>query len=74
MNFIVYLVMFGWIPLVLYLFSQLPVQRALVISFIGAWLFLPQASFPLVGLPDLTKMSVTCYGILLATFIFDAKP
>lgn len=73
MNFIVYLVMFGWIPLVLYLFSQLPVQRALVISFIGAWLFLPQASFPLVGLPDLTKMSATCYGILLATFIFDAK-
>lgn len=73
MNLLVYLVMLGWIPLVLYLFNQLPVQRALVISFIGAWLFLPQASFPLVGLPDLTKMSATCYGILLATFIFDAK-
>lgn len=73
MNPIVYLVMFGWIPLVLYLFNQLPVQRALVISFIGAWLFLPQASFALIGLPDFTKMSATCYGILLATFIFDAK-
>lgn len=73
MNPLVYLVMLVWIPLVLYLFNQLPVQRALVLSFIGAWLFLPQASFPLVGLPDLTKMSATCYGILLATVIFDAK-
>lgn len=73
MNLLVYLVMFGWIPLVLYLFHQLPVQRALVLSFIGAWLFLPQVSFSLPGLPDFTKMSATCYGILLATFIFDAK-
>jgi len=73
MNLLVYLVLFGWIPVVLYLFHQLPVQRALVLSFIGAWLFLPQASFPLIGLPDFTKMSATCYGILLATIIFDAQ-
>lgn len=26
---------------------------------------------PLPGLPDYTKMSATCYGILLAAFIFD---
>lgn len=73
MNPLVYLAMYGWIPLVLYLFKRFPVQQALVISFIGAWLFLPQASFPLIGLPDLTKMSATCYGILLATFIYDAQ-
>ncbi|WP_299484599.1 O-antigen ligase domain-containing protein [Acaryochloris sp. IP29b_bin.137] len=73
MNLLVLLVMLGWIPFVLYLFKQLPVQRALVLSFIGAWLFLPQVSFPLPGLPDLTKMAATCYGIVLATFIFDAK-
>lgn len=73
MNPFVYLVMFAWIPLVLYLFQRIPVQKALVVSFIGAWLFLPQAQFPLMGLPDFTKMSATCYGILLATLIFDGQ-
>lgn len=72
MNLLVYLVMFAWIPVVLYLFYRLPVQRALVVCFIGAWLFLPQVAFKVPGLPDITKMSVTCYGILLATLLFDA--
>jgi hypothetical protein len=65
--------MFGWIPVVLYIFSKYPPQRAIVISFITAWLFLPVATFPLPGLPDYTKMSATCYGILIATFVFDAQ-
>lgn len=69
---LVYLVMFGWIPALLNLFSQFPARKAIVIGFIGAWLFLPKASFPLPGLPDYTKMSATCYGIVLATVIFDA--
>ena len=73
MSPLVYIVMFGWIPAVLYLFNRLPAQRALVVSFISAWLFLPQATFPLPGLPDYTKMSATCYGVLLATIIFDFK-
>ncbi len=73
MNPLVPLVMFGWIPAVLYLFMRFPAQWAIVASFITAWLFLPLAEFPLPGLPDYTKMSATCYGILLATFIFDAK-
>lgn len=68
---LVYLVMFGWIPAVLYIFSWLPARWAIVVSFITAWLFLPQAEFPLLGLPDYTKMTATCYGVLLATIIFD---
>jgi len=73
MNPLVYIVMFGWIPTVLYLFGWLPARRALVVSFIAAWLFLPQAVFPLPSLPDYTKMTATCYGVLLATIVFDAK-
>ncbi len=73
MSPLVYLVLFGWIPAVLYLFGSLPARRALIVSFITAWLFLPQASFPLPGLPDYTKMTATCYGVLLATIVFDAK-
>jgi hypothetical protein len=67
------LVMIFWIPLVLYLFSRFPAQRALIVSFLGAWLFLPQANIPLSGIPDYNKMSATCYGIFIATLIFDPQ-
>lgn len=71
-NLIVPLVMFAWIPIVLYLFSRFPARQAVVISFLVAWLFLPQAELPLPGLPNYSKITATGYGILLATFIFDA--
>lgn len=73
MSPLVYIVMLGWIPAVLYIFGWLPARQALILSFITAWLFLPQAEFPLPGLPDYTKMTATCYGVLFATIIFDAK-
>lgn len=63
---------FCWIPAVLYIFMRFPPQRAIVLSFVVAWLYLPVVNIPLPGIPDLTKMSATCYGILLATVIFDA--
>ncbi|MDJ0615306.1 MAG: O-antigen ligase domain-containing protein [Calothrix sp. MO_192.B10] len=68
------LVMLLWLPVVLYLFIRFSAQRAVVISFIVAWLFLPQkAGFSFPGFPDYERMSATCYGILLATFIFDVQ-
>jgi hypothetical protein len=67
------LVMLLWFPFVLYLFMSLPGQRAIVLSFVVAWLFLPEASLILPGIPNYTKMSATCYGIFLATFIFNAQ-
>ena len=71
MNLFVLLAMFGWIPLIIFLFNKFPASQAVIIGFIGAWLFLPQAEFPLPGLPDYTKISATCYGILLASLIYD---
>ena len=71
MSLIADLVMYGWIPAIIYIFIGFPAQRAVIISFILAWLFLPQAEYPLLGLPDYTKISATCYGILLSTFIYD---
>jgi hypothetical protein len=65
------LVMFLWIPAVIYLFSRFPARKAVVISFIVAWLYLPQAILELPGLPNYTKISATCFGILLATIIYD---
>lgn len=72
-NALVPLVMFGWIPFVLYMFARYPAQRAVIACFIIAWMFLPQASLVLPGIPDYDRMSATCYGILLATLIFDVQ-
>ena len=71
MSFLVPLLMFAWIPLVLALFAFLRPIHAVLTSFLVAWLFLPMAGYTIQGLPDYTKMSATCYGILLAAFIFD---
>ncbi len=66
------LAMLAWIPILLYLFVRFPVQKAVVIGFIGAWLFLPQkAGFSFPGFPDYSRISAASYGILLATCIFD---
>lgn len=73
MNPLAYIMMFGWIPAVLYILWRLPARRAIVVSFITAWLLLPEAVFILPGIPDFTKMSATCYGVLLATIVFDVK-
>ena len=65
------LAMFGFIPVVCYLFVRFPAQRAVIISFVAAWLFFPQASYPIPLLPPYTKISAACYGILLGTLIYD---
>lgn len=65
------LAMFGFIPIVFYLFVRFPPQRAVIISFVAAWLFLPQASYPIPLLPPYTKISAACYGILLGTLVYD---
>lgn len=66
-----YAAMFGWIPLVLLLFAALPPRRAVLVSFIGAWLFLPMMGWDLKGLPDYTKVSATSVGALLGIVLFD---
>src|SRR3712207_5078886 len=71
MQFLVTLALFGWIPVVFLLFALLPPRRAVIAAFLLAWLFLPMAGFKIAGLPDYTKMSATCFGVLLASAVFD---
>ena len=73
MNVPVAIAMFGWIPLVLALFVYLPHRRAALIGFVAGWMFLPIASYVIHGLPDYTKMSATCGGVLLGAVIFDFR-
>jgi hypothetical protein len=72
MEILVSLALFGWIPVVFLLFMLLPPRRAVIAAFLLAWLFLPMAGFKIAGLPDYTKMSATCFGVLLAAAVFDA--
>lgn len=68
------LIMIAWIPIVFYLFIRFKTQEAVIISFIVAWLFLPQrAGFTFPGIPDYERISATVYGILLATIAYDIQ-
>ena len=66
-----HIVMIAWIPLVIGLFAVMPARRAVIASFLCAWLFLPMIGYDLPGLPDYTKMSATCVGVLLGVALFD---
>ena len=66
------IVLYAWFPIVLYLFTRFPPQRALIISFVAAWLFLPLAGFKLPSIPvEYNKTSATCLAILLATCLYN---
>ncbi|MGE5609503.1 MAG: O-antigen ligase domain-containing protein [Bacillota bacterium] len=72
MSLLVPIALFGWMPVMLGLFALLPARRAVIAAFLIAWLFLPMAGYKLPGLPDYTKMTATCVGVLLGAAIFDA--
>ncbi|HEY9632398.1 MAG TPA: O-antigen ligase domain-containing protein [Coleofasciculaceae cyanobacterium] len=66
------LALFIWFPIVLlYIFQKFPPQRAVIVSFIVAWLYLPVAQFKLPGIPVYDKMNATGYSLLLATLLYD---
>jgi O-antigen ligase len=65
--------MFGWIPVVFCLFALLPSRKAVVWSYMLAWLFLPMAGYHVSGLPDYTKTSAATFGVLLGAAVFDAQ-
>lgn len=70
-NALVPLTMFAWVPGVLYIFKRLEPRKAAACAFVAGWMFLPVAAFKLPGLPDYTKMTATCTGILLGAYVFD---
>jgi hypothetical protein len=65
-----YVVLFTWIPVLLALFATLGPRRAVLVGSVAAWLFLPNLTVPVSGLPDLTKATTTSWGLLLGTFFF----
>ena len=71
MNAFGYAVMYAWIPIVIGLFAVLRPRRAVIVAFLGGYLFLPLAAIPISGLPDYTKVSATNAGLLLGVALFD---
>jgi hypothetical protein len=65
--------MFGWIPVVLYLFAVLPARRAVLAAFVVGWLFLPWATYKIPQLPAYDKISATCLVVFCAMLIFDMQ-
>jgi hypothetical protein len=68
------LAMLLWLPITLYLFTRYSSQKAIIFSFVGGLLFLPQrAGFKLPLIPDYTGMVATCYGIVIGTLVYDSE-
>src|SRR6516162_1561225 len=64
-------VLLSCLPMIFLLFAVMPPRRAVIASTITAWLFMPNASYSLPGLPDYSKTSATSVGCLLCILIFD---
>ncbi len=71
MGFLVPIALFGWIAVVLFLFTVLPPRRAVVLAFVAGWLLLPNAQYAFQGLPNYDKVLATVLGVLLGTALFD---
>lgn len=68
------LMMFGWLPFVIFLFAKIkPPHRAAIAGFLLGWMFLPQYDYHLPALPTYDKTSAAGYAILLGAFIHDRK-
>jgi hypothetical protein len=66
------LAIFGFIPVVLYLFSIYEGRKAAAVAFILGWLFLPVANIPVPLISTFGKIHTICFSILLSAMIFDS--
>jgi hypothetical protein len=71
LNALVPITMFGWPLVVVLLFLVLPPRQAVIAGMLGAWLFLPMASYELPGIPNIDKMSITCLSVFVCAVILD---
>jgi len=72
-NALVPLALITWMPLVVMAFSRFEKRVVVAGAFVLGWMFLPEATIPIPGLPDLSKMFASCVAVLVGAFIFDRK-
>lgn len=76
MTAVVHLAMFGFILAMLIVWAILPARRALVVTYVVAWLFLPgMAEYKIAqGIPAYSKLSAGSFLCLLGAVIFRSGP
>jgi hypothetical protein len=68
------LAIIAWFPIILYIFKRYPPRTAVIVSFLGGLLFLPERTgFALPLIPDYQGMVATSYGIVVSLLLGDAK-
>lgn len=67
----IHIALVGFVPLALLLFLQLPARRAVLVCYIGGWLFLPQSGYAVAGFPTYDKYSAIAIGTLLGVLLSD---
>ncbi|HIK56720.1 MAG TPA: O-antigen ligase domain-containing protein [Synechococcales cyanobacterium M55_K2018_004] len=72
MSPLVYLALFGWIPVTFQLFQRFPATNAVALSVVFATLFLPQSGIALPVIPDYSKIAATSYAVLLVTCVRES--
>lgn len=73
MSVMIPLMMFGWIPFTLWLFSRLQPRHAVIAAIVLSWMFLPQFTYTISGIPNYDRIAAMSYGILLGTLIYNPQ-
>ena len=63
-------VMLVWIPAVAVLFANMKARRAAAVSLVGAWLFLPLATYDIPLFPDYSKVTATNTALLVGLMMY----
>ncbi len=71
MTALVPVALFGWFLAALFIFALLPPLRAVLVTLVLGWLFLPESGYALSGLPDFDKSSATIGAVLLGILVYD---
>lgn len=73
MSALVSIALFGWVPASLLAFAMLRPHRAVLVTTIGGWLFLPTAKLDLPGLPPYTKATAIALGLICGVLLIGRR-
>lgn len=65
------LALMGWFPATLAFFVLFPACRAVTVSFIAGWMFLPVIEYKIAAFPPFDKTAVISLAVLLGVLLFD---
>lgn len=72
-NFLVPLAFLAWFPITGALFLCLPPRRAVLISLLAGWLFLPVMEYEIKLIPEFNKTAVINLSLIFAIVTFDTR-